>query len=91
MYHRLSRTNQERLLVQQSLWALRLRHILALAITTMFLGWLLFGLILLALQGNGWILVSSLVLAYPMHRIICYYFALRAGLRSCMQSRTCLP
>ena len=57
----------------------QLRQILTFAIMAVFLGWLLFGLILLVIKGTFWVLISSVLLVYPAYCIIDYYFGKPIG------------
>ncbi len=50
------------------------RQVIAITVIGMFVSWLFLGLIMLVVQENVWILVSSIALMYPAYSIIHYYF-----------------
>ena len=52
----------------------RFRLVIAATIIGMFVSWLSLGLIMLVLEENIWILVSSIALIYPAYSIVHYYF-----------------
>ncbi len=51
------------------------RQTLATTVIALYIIWVLLGFILLIVTGSIWLLVSSPVLAYPLHKVFNYYFA----------------
>jgi hypothetical protein len=50
------------------------RRSVASTVIALYVVWVILGLIVFTVTGNLWLLISSPVLAYPLRRVVDYYF-----------------